>query len=34
MNFPVNTSLAVEKKDGDWKIAAMHFSTFTDAEQK
>jgi len=27
--FPLNLSLTVEKKDGKWLIAAMHFSTLT-----
>ena len=27
--FPLNLSLTVTKKDGEWKIAAMHFSTLT-----
>lgn len=27
--FPLNLSLTVEKKDGKWKIAALHFSTLT-----
>jgi uncharacterized protein (TIGR02246 family) len=29
--FPLNLSLTVEKKDGKWLIAAMHFSTLTNA---
>jgi hypothetical protein len=29
--FPLNLSLTVEKKDGKWLIAAMHFSTLTGA---
>jgi len=28
-SFPLNLSLTVEKKDGKWLIAAMHFSTLT-----
>ncbi len=27
--FPLNLSLTVEKKDGKWLIASMHFSTLT-----
>jgi uncharacterized protein (TIGR02246 family) len=27
--FPLNLSLTVEKKEGKWLIAAMHFSTLT-----
>ncbi len=27
--FPMNVSLTVSKASGDWKIAAMHFSTLT-----
>jgi uncharacterized protein (TIGR02246 family) len=27
--YPLNISLTVTKKDGEWKIAAMHFSTLT-----
>ena len=27
--FPMNISLTVSKTGGDWKIAAMHFSTLT-----
>ena len=27
--YPLNVSLTVEKKSGDWKMAAMHFSTLT-----
>jgi hypothetical protein len=27
--FPVNISLTVAKNAGDWRIAAMHFSTLT-----
>ena len=27
--FPVNISLTVAKSAGDWRIAAMHFSTLT-----
>jgi uncharacterized protein (TIGR02246 family) len=27
--FPLNLSLTVAKKDGNWRIAAMHFSTLT-----
>jgi uncharacterized protein (TIGR02246 family) len=29
--FPVNISLTVAKNGGNWKIAAMHFSTLTGA---
>jgi ketosteroid isomerase-like protein len=32
VSFPLNLSLTVAKKAGDWKIAAMHFSTLTGAE--
>ena len=28
--FPMNISLTVAKNAGDWRIAAMHFSTLTD----
>ena len=27
--FPLNLSLTVAKKGGEWRIAAMHFSTLT-----
>ncbi|MEZ5432413.1 MAG: nuclear transport factor 2 family protein [Verrucomicrobiales bacterium] len=27
--YPLNVSLTVSKSSGDWKIAAMHFSTLT-----
>jgi uncharacterized protein (TIGR02246 family) len=27
--FPMNISLTVAKESGDWRIAAMHFSTLT-----
>ena len=27
--FPVNISLTAAKSAGDWRIAAMHFSTLT-----
>ncbi len=30
--YPLNVSLTVTKKSGSWKIAAMHFSTFTSGE--
>ena len=30
-SFPLNLSLTVAKKDGKWLIAAMHFSTLTNA---
>lgn len=30
--YPLNVSLTVTKVDGDWKIQAMHFSTFTSAD--
>jgi uncharacterized protein (TIGR02246 family) len=29
VSFPLNLSLTVAKDSGDWKIAAMHFSTLT-----
>ena len=33
--FPLNVSLTVSKASGDWKIAALHFSTLTpDVEAK
>lgn len=32
--FPLNLSLTVTKKDGEWKIAAMHFSTLTGGAEK
>lgn len=28
-SYPLNVSLTVEKEDGEWKIASMHFSTLT-----
>ena len=31
VTFPLNVSLTVSKRGGDWKIAAMHFSTLTGA---
>jgi uncharacterized protein (TIGR02246 family) len=31
--FPLNLSLTVAKEDGNWKIAAMHFSTLTGGER-
>ena len=30
--FPLNISLTVAKNAGDWRIAAMHFSTLTGGE--
>jgi uncharacterized protein (TIGR02246 family) len=32
--FPLNISLTVAKESGDWRIAAMHFSTLTSHEEK
>lgn len=32
LEVPMNLSLTVEKFDGEWKIAALHFSTFTSAD--
>jgi hypothetical protein len=29
--YPLNLSLTVEKKEGKWLFAAMHFSTLTGA---
>jgi ketosteroid isomerase-like protein len=29
ISFPINISLTVAKNAGDWRIAAMHFSTLT-----
>jgi uncharacterized protein (TIGR02246 family) len=29
VSFPLNLSLTVAKESGDWRIAAMHFSTLT-----
>ena len=29
VTFPLNISLTVAKNAGDWRIAAMHFSTLT-----
>ncbi len=31
-SYPLNVSLTVAKKGGEWKIAAMHFSTLTGKE--
>ena len=31
--YPINVSLTVSKASGDWKIAAMHFSTLTSDEE-
>ena len=31
--YPLNISLTVAKKGGEWKIAAMHFSTLTGKEK-
>ena len=33
-SFPLNISLTVTKKDGEWRIAAMHFSTLTGGSEK
>ena len=32
--FPINVSLTVAKAGGQWKIAAMHFSTLTGPDKK
>jgi uncharacterized protein (TIGR02246 family) len=34
IEFPLNISLTVSKTGGDWKIAAMHFSTLTGPDKK
>ena len=32
-SFPINVSMTVSKADGNWKIAAMHFSNLTNGSQ-